>query len=106
MTDQISRDVLPIPDRPYEAELPFDARDPDVSFAAIEPLQPAISALKSISTQKSQRYAEGRRESFKILQPCNLARSRSLTTFGFALPFEALITWPTKKPSKASLPER
>src|SRR6476659_3944682 len=44
MTDQISRDVLPIPDRPYEAELPFDAKDPDASFAAIEPLQPPAGA--------------------------------------------------------------
>src|ERR1051325_7766243 len=36
----------------------------------------------------------------------NFSRSRSLTTFGFAFPFEALITWPTKKPIKVSLPER
>ena len=29
MSDQISRDVLPIPDRPFEGVLPYDARDPD-----------------------------------------------------------------------------
>ena len=36
----------------------------------------------------------------------NFARKRSLTIFGLAFPFEALITWPTKKPINVSLPER
>jgi hypothetical protein len=44
VTDQISRNVLPIPDRPFEATLPFDAKDPDASFSAIEPLQPPAGA--------------------------------------------------------------
>ena len=44
MTDQISRDVLPIPDRPFEGTLPYDAKDPDASFPAIEPLQPPAGA--------------------------------------------------------------
>ncbi|HET9899592.1 MAG TPA: sulfatase-like hydrolase/transferase, partial [Actinomycetes bacterium] len=44
VTDQISRDVLPIPDRPFEGTLPYDAKDPDASFAAIEPLQPPAGA--------------------------------------------------------------
>ena len=44
MTDQIARDVLPIPDRPFEGTLPYDAKDPDVSFPAIEPLQPPAGA--------------------------------------------------------------
>src|SRR6187401_373384 len=43
-SDGPHRDVLPIPDRPYEGELPFDAKDPDASFAAIEPLQPPAGA--------------------------------------------------------------
>ena len=40
MTDQSSRDVLPIPDRPYEGELPLDAKDPEATFPPIEPLLP------------------------------------------------------------------
>ena len=38
------RDVLPIPDRPFEGVLPYDAKDPDASFPAIEPLQPPAGA--------------------------------------------------------------
>src|SRR5215217_1552769 len=43
-SDEIRRDVLPIPDKPYEGELPLDAKDPDASFAAIQPLQPPAGA--------------------------------------------------------------
>ena len=34
------------------------------------------------------------------------ARSRSVTSFGFALPLRPFITWPTRKPNVASLPAR
>ena len=44
MTDQISRDVLPIPDRAFEGTLPYDAKDPDASFPAIESLKPPAGA--------------------------------------------------------------
>ena len=44
MTDQRSRDVLPIPDRPYEGELPLDAKDPEATFPPIEPLLPPAGA--------------------------------------------------------------
>jgi arylsulfatase len=44
VTDQSSRDVLPIPDRPYEGELPLDAKDPEATFPAIEPLRPPDGA--------------------------------------------------------------
>src|SRR5689334_12926310 len=39
-----SRDVLPIPDRPYEGELPLDAKDPEATFPPIEPLRPPAGA--------------------------------------------------------------
>jgi arylsulfatase A-like enzyme len=42
--DQSSRDVLPIPDRPYEGELPLDAKDPEATFPPIEPLRPPDGA--------------------------------------------------------------
>ncbi len=42
MTDQISRDVLPIPDTPFEGTLPYDVKDS--AFAAIEPLRPPADA--------------------------------------------------------------
>ena len=38
------RDVLPIPDRPYEGLVTYDAKDPDTSFPPIEPLQPPDGA--------------------------------------------------------------
>jgi arylsulfatase A-like enzyme len=44
VTDQISRDVLPIPDLPYEGELPLDAKDPEATFPPIEPLLPPAGA--------------------------------------------------------------
>ena len=36
----MQRDVLPIPDRPYEGLITYDAKDPDTSFPPIEPLRP------------------------------------------------------------------
>jgi arylsulfatase A-like enzyme len=44
VSDPISRDVLPIPDRPYEGELPLDAKDPEATFPPIEPLRPPAGA--------------------------------------------------------------
>jgi arylsulfatase A-like enzyme len=39
-----ARDVLPIPDGPFEGVLPYDARDPEAAFPAIEPLHPPAGA--------------------------------------------------------------
>ncbi len=44
MSDSLQRDVLPIPDPPYEGELPLDAKDPDATFPPIEPLRPPDGA--------------------------------------------------------------
>jgi arylsulfatase A-like enzyme len=44
MTDQIARENLPIPDRPFEGTLPFDAKDPEATFPPIEPLRPPAGA--------------------------------------------------------------
>ncbi len=41
---KLRRDVLPIPDKPFEGTLPLDAKDPDASFPAIEPLRPPAGA--------------------------------------------------------------
>jgi|RhiMethySRZTD1v2_1073278.scaffolds.fasta_scaffold45521_5 arylsulfatase A-like enzyme len=38
------RDVLPIPDRPYDGKLPMDAKDPEATFPPIEPLRPPAGA--------------------------------------------------------------
>jgi hypothetical protein len=43
-SDEVQREVLPIPDRPYEGELPFDAKDPEATFPAIESLRPPAGA--------------------------------------------------------------
>jgi arylsulfatase A-like enzyme len=42
--DRIQREVLPIPDRPYEGLITYDAKDPDTSFPPIEPLRPPEGA--------------------------------------------------------------
>jgi arylsulfatase A-like enzyme len=39
-----TRDVLPIPDRPYGGMLPLDAKDPEATFPPIEPLRPPDGA--------------------------------------------------------------
>jgi arylsulfatase A-like enzyme len=44
MTDDANRGVLPIPDRPHEGELPYDAKDPEATFPPIEPLRPPAGA--------------------------------------------------------------
>ena len=43
-SDQIQRDVLPIPDRAYAGPVTYDAKDPDTSFPPIEPLRPPAKA--------------------------------------------------------------
>jgi arylsulfatase A-like enzyme len=42
--DEIPRSALPIPDRPFEGELPLDAKDPSAKFPPIEPLRPPAGA--------------------------------------------------------------
>ena len=43
-TDRHARTMLPIPDRPATGLTTYDAKDPDTSFAAIEPLRPPDGA--------------------------------------------------------------
>jgi len=43
-SDEIQREVLPIPDRPYKGLFTYDAKDPDTSFPPIEPLRPPEDA--------------------------------------------------------------
>jgi arylsulfatase len=40
----MQRDVLPIPDRPYDGPVPLDAKDPDAKFPPIELLRPPDGA--------------------------------------------------------------
>jgi arylsulfatase A-like enzyme len=40
----MQRDVLPVPDRPHEGLITYDAKDPDTSFPPIEPLRPPAGA--------------------------------------------------------------
>ena len=40
----LSRDALPIPDRPYLGPTLYDAKDPDVAYPPIEPLRPPAGA--------------------------------------------------------------
>jgi arylsulfatase len=42
--DQVQREVLPIPDRPYEGLITYDAKDPDSVFEPIMPLRPPAGA--------------------------------------------------------------
>src|SRR3954452_24186788 len=44
VTDRSSRHPLPIPNSPYEADLPMDAKDPAATFPPIEPLRPPAGA--------------------------------------------------------------
>jgi arylsulfatase A-like enzyme len=40
----MQRGVLPVPDKPHEGLITYDAKDPDTSFPAIEPLRPPARA--------------------------------------------------------------
>jgi arylsulfatase A-like enzyme len=44
MSDEISRDSLPIPDRAHTGLVTYDAKDPDTAFPPIEPLRPPEGA--------------------------------------------------------------
>jgi arylsulfatase A-like enzyme len=44
VSDAAQRTVLPIPDRPYEGLITYDAKDPSMSFPPIEPLRPPQGA--------------------------------------------------------------
>jgi arylsulfatase len=44
MPDELARDHLPIPDRPYAGPVYDDAKDPEATFAPIEPLRPPAGA--------------------------------------------------------------
>jgi arylsulfatase A-like enzyme len=40
----MQRDILPMPDRPHEGPITYDAKNPETSFPAIEPLRPPAGA--------------------------------------------------------------
>jgi Sulfatase len=42
--DNVQREILPIPDRPYSGFVAYDAKSPDSGFPAIEPLRPPAGA--------------------------------------------------------------
>jgi arylsulfatase len=42
--DEVGREILPVPDRPRVGLVTYDAKDPDTSFPAIEPLLPPSGA--------------------------------------------------------------
>ncbi len=44
MTSERSRDVLPIPDKPYQGLLTYDAKDPASKFPPIAPIRPPAGA--------------------------------------------------------------
>ena len=44
MSDELSRNSLPIPGRPHTGLVTYDAKDPDTEFPAIEPLRPPAGA--------------------------------------------------------------
>jgi sulfatase-like protein len=44
MRGDLARTSLPIPDRPHTGLVTYDAKDPDTSFPAIEPLRPPAAA--------------------------------------------------------------
>jgi arylsulfatase A-like enzyme len=44
VSDEIRRDQLPIPDRPYDGPVYEDAKDPSAKFPPIEPLRPPAGA--------------------------------------------------------------
>jgi arylsulfatase len=43
-TPEPQREVLPIPDQPYQGTPPLDAKDPEATFPPIEPLRPPAGA--------------------------------------------------------------
>jgi hypothetical protein len=42
--DEIQREVLPIPDRPYAGAVVYEAKDPAAKFPPITPLRPPSGA--------------------------------------------------------------
>ena len=46
--DEVQRDVLPIPDRPYEGLVTYDANDPETSFCANRAAAAAVAAAPNV----------------------------------------------------------
>src|SRR6476646_969417 len=44
MPHEPKREILPIPDRPYDGPVYEDAKDPDATFPPIEPIRPPAGA--------------------------------------------------------------
>ena len=67
MTDQIARDVLPSPDRPYEDELPLDANDPEATFRSPPP--DLTTAAVRGGLRSAERSLEARRTAATLCKP-------------------------------------
>ena len=50
MADEITRDCLPIPARPYEGTLPLDAKDPEATFPPLEPVGKGAAPAPTVTT--------------------------------------------------------
>ena len=98
MTDQIARDVLPIPDRPYEGELPLDAKDPAATFPPIEPLRPPQGAPNVLIVLLDD---VGFAASSAFGGPCNTPTAERLAAGG--LSFNRFHTTALCSPTRAAL---
>ena len=73
----MQRDVLPMPDRPHEGLITYDAKDPATSFPPIEPLRPpegAPNVLIVLLDDAGLRRVE--RVRGPVLNPCGGATGR------------------------------
>jgi arylsulfatase A-like enzyme len=92
------RDVLPIPDRPYDGPVYEDAKDPDAAFPPIEPLRPPAGAPNVLVVLIDD---AGFGSSSAFGGPCNTPTAERLA--GEGLKFSRFHTTALCSPTRAAL---
>jgi hypothetical protein len=105
MQEPLSSSLGPRASRPPKREARTIATHGHPTTGDSESARLSVDASKR-SLRASRLGGRDARGPSEELQPFNFAFNSSLTTFGFAFPFEAFITCPTKKPNNVSLPDR
>ncbi len=96
--DTHQRAILPIPDRPYQGLITYDAKDPDAKFPPIEPLRPPAGAPNVLIVLLDD---VGFGASSAFGGPCNTPTAERLATDG--LTYNRFHTTALCAPSRAAL---
>ena len=73
------REILPIPDRPYDGPVYEDAKDPDARFPPIEPLRPPDGRAERARRAARRRRVRGVERVRRSVQDADRRAARGAT---------------------------